>query len=401
MLKTTPFHARTAVLNQTMLWDHWAGYAAATKYQFSEKVEYYTIRNAVALFDTSPLFKYRFQGPDAERFLIGVLARDIRQCSTGRAQYTLWCDDRGFVVEDGVILHVRDDEYWLTAAVPNLRYFQDLAGGFDVDISDISDEYGILSLQGPHARNVLQSLTKAVADLRFFGVTETKIGRKPVVISRTGYTGDLGYEIWIQPDDCLALWDTLMEAGAGYNITPMGLRALSMSRIEAGLLLIDVDFESARYAWIDGQKATPLELSFDWMFRKLKEDDRAFIGRRLLEQEMQNGTSRFKVVGLEVDWRAFESAHNDIGLIARKDHTPIEEAMYLYDAAGKYTGYITSFMYSPILKKHIALGKVPLAQSKPGSEVQLEWMVNHKPHYLLSRVVSLPFFNPARKTALA
>jgi aminomethyltransferase len=399
MLKTTPFHARTAVLNQTMLWDHWAGYAAAAKYQFSEKVEYYAIRNAVALFDTSPLFKYRFKGPEAECFLAGVLARDIRQCPPGRAQYTIWCDDRGYVVEDGVILHVGDNEYWLTVAVPNLRYFQDLAGGYNLEISDISEEYGILALQGPQACNVLESLSQAVANLRFFGLTETKIAGKPVVISRTGYTGDLGYEIWIRPDDCLALWDTLMEAGAGYNITPMGLRALSMSRIEAGLLLIDVDFESSRYAWIDGQKATPLELSFDWMFRKLGEDDRAFIGRRPLEQELKNGTSRFKVVGIEVDWRAYEAAHNDIGLIARKDHLPIEEAIYLYDAAGQYIGYVTSFMYSPILKKHIAIGKVPLTHSQPGSEVQLEWMVNHKPHYLLSRVVSLPFFNPARKTA--
>jgi aminomethyltransferase len=172
-----------------------------------------------------------------------------------------------------------------------------------------------------------------------------------------------------------------------------------MSRIEAGLLLIDVDFESSRYAWIDGQKATPLELSFDWMFRRLGEDDRAFIGRRPLEHELKNGTSRFKVVGIEVDWRAYEAAHNDIGLIARKDHTPIEEAIYLYDAAGQYIGYVTSFMYSPLLKKHIAIGKVPLTHSQPESEVQLEWMVNHKPHYLLSRVVSLPFFNPARKAA--
>jgi aminomethyltransferase len=399
MLKTTPFYERTAVLNQTMLWDHWAGYAAAAKYQFSEKVEYYAIRNAVALFDTSPLFKYCFKGPDAECFLAGVLARNIRQCPVGRAQYTIWCDDGGYVVEDGVILHVRDDEYWLTVAVPNLRYFQDLAGGYNLKISDISEEYGLVAVQGPHARNVLQQFSKAIANLCFFGLTETKIAGKAVVISRTGYTGDLGYEVWIRPEDCLALWDTLMEAGAGYNITPMGLRALSMSRIEAGLLLIDVDFESSRYAWTDEQKATPLELSFGWMFRKLEEDDRPFIGRRSLEQEIRNGTSRFKVVGIEVDWRAYEAAHNNIGLIARKDHTPVEEALYLYDAGGQYIGYVTSLMYSPLLKKHIGLGKVPLAYSQPGSEVQLEWMINHKPHYLLSRVVSLPFFNPARKTA--
>lgn len=399
MLKTTPFYERTAVLNQTMLWEHWAGYAAATQYQFSEKVEYYAIRNAVSVLDTSPLFKYRFKGPDAERFLSGVLARDIRQCSVGRAQYTIWCDDRGFVMEDGVILHVREDEYWLTAAAPNLRYFQNLAIGFAVQIDDISEAYGILSLQGPHARNVLQAVTKAVADLPFFGLVETKIAKKAVLISRTGYTGDLGYEIWIGAADCLAVWDVLMEVGAGYNITPIGLRALSMARIEAGLLLINVDFESARHAWIDEQKATPLELGFEWMFRRLSGDDRPFIGRYPLEQEIQNSSSRFKIVGIEVDWQGYEAVYNRLGLVAHKDHRPIEEAMYLHDAAGQYIGYATSFMYSPLLKKHIAISKVPLAYSQPGNEVQLEWMVNHKPNNLLCRVAALPFFNPERKTA--
>jgi aminomethyltransferase len=296
-------------------------------------------------------------------------------------------------------LRLKDDEYWLTAAEPNLRYFQDLVGRHQVEITDISPDYGILAVQGPHAGHVLQQLSKAVTKLKYFGVTETKIAQKPVVISRTGYTGDLGYEIWVRSEDALSVWDAIMAAGVGYNITPIGGVALSMARIEAGLLLIDVDFESARYAWIDGQCSTPLELGFQWMFRNLAQDDRSFIGRRAIERELAEGTSRWRLVGLEIDWLSYQQIYNELGLIAPKDATPIEGGMSLYTDNWTCIGYAPSFMYSPILQKHIAFGKVPLTMAKPGQEVRLELMVNHVPKYVLARVVSLPFFNPARKTA--
>jgi len=209
----------------------------------------------------------------------------------------------------------------------------------------------------------------------------------------------LGFEIWVRAEDALTIWDAVFEAGAGYNIVPMGSMALSMVRIEAGLLLINVDFESARFAWVDTQRSTPVELGFQWMFRQLKSDDRAFIGRRAIERELSENTSRWKMMGLEIDWPSYEKTYNDAGLIAPKDHKPIEEAMSLYDDQSNWLGYATSFMYSPILQKHIGLGKVPLKLAQPGQEVYMEIMINHIPYYIKTRVATLPFFNPPRKTA--
>ena len=242
MIKRTPFFPRLAELNQTMLWEHWAGYLVAQKYQYSETYEYYAVRNSAGLFDTSPLFKYRITGRDATKFLSGVLARDIRTCLSGQAQYTIWCDDDGWILEDGVVLHVADDEYWLTAAEPNLRYFRQLIGSNQVTITDISEDYGLLALQGPHALNILGQLSPAIGKLDYFGLTSTTIAKKEVVVSRTGYTGDLGYEIWVGRDDAVSVWDALMEAGAGYNITPFGQKVLHMARIDAGLLLIGIEY---------------------------------------------------------------------------------------------------------------------------------------------------------------
>ncbi len=399
MVKTTPFYPCLAPLCQTMLWKHWAGYAVAQNYQFSTLSEYFAIRSGVAVFDTSPLFKYRIQGPDAESFLAGVLARDIRSCQPGQAQYTIWCDDEGYVLEDGVVLRLSADDFLLTAAEPNLRYLDNLIGRRRVEISDVSREYGILALQGPHSRTVLSQLTEAAVDLPYFHVTETKIANRPIILSRTGYTGDLGFELWIKAEHAVDVWEALMAAGAGFNITPMGMWALKMARIEAGLLLLEVDFDTSRYAWIKAQRETPLELGFDWMFRKLDEDERPFIGRQAIENEKKNKTTRWKTVGLMLDWQAYEHAYNDIGLIAPKNTTPIEEAHSLYDAEGNYLGYATSLMYSSLLKRHIAIGKLPPDLSKPGSAAYIELMVVHRPKYVLANVVRMPFYDPPHKKA--
>jgi aminomethyltransferase len=399
MVKKSPFFARTSELNKTMLWEHWAGYIAATKYQYSEKVEYYAVRNSAGLLDTSPLYKYRIQGPDAERFLSGVLARDIRTCQPGKGQYTIWCDDDGFLLEDGVILRIRPQEYLLTAADPNLHYLQNLVGFEDVQIEDISENYGILAIQGPHSGNILKRLAPAIEGLDYFGVDEFEIGGVPVIISRTGFTGDLGYEVWTPTESALSIWDAVSEAGEDYNLTPLGLRALSMARIEAGMLLIEVDFNTARFAWTDEQRSTPIELGMDWMFRKIGSDDRTFIGRKAIESEIREKSSRWKMVGLAMDWQAYEALYNDMGLVALKDHLPVEEAMAIYDDEGQVLGYATSFMYSPMLKNHIALAKVPIDRAKQGQVVMLELMINNIPRYVPCRVVRTPFYNPAHKTA--
>jgi len=398
VIEPTPFHARTAALNRTGLWSHWAGQIVVERYDLDPKVEYYAVRNAAGLFDTSPLFKYRIAGPDAERFLAGVLARDVRKCRPGQAQYTFWCDDRGFVNEDGVVFRTSSDEFLLTSAEPNLSYLRNLIGYLRVEVEDVSADYGILVLAGPGSRALLASLATETSQLEYFHLTQTKIGSAPVIVSRTGYTGDLGYEVWVESGDALAVWDALMEAGSSRRLIPFGNLVLRMLRIEAGLLLIGVDFRSSRFAWTDEQRATPIELGYGWMFRDLAKDDRAFIGRKAIEAELAGATSRWKLVGIELDWRRFDDAHRSLGLPTPKIDVPVEEAMMIYSLDREVVGFSSSFMYSPMLQRHIALARVPLSLMAPGSPVQLEIMINHRFYPVGATVTRLPFFNPERKT---
>ena len=399
MIRTTPFHERLSALNETGLWEHWSNHLAATRYQMSEKFEYFAIRNSAGLFDSSPLYKYRIRGPDAERFLAGVLARDIRACQPGHAQYTAWCDDRGYVVEDGVILRHARDEYLLTAAEPNLAYFEGLIGRLEVAIEDVSDQWAVLAVQGPRSRDLLASLARGVAELSYFGHATTKIAKIPVRISRTGYTGDLGYEVWVRSEDALALWDAVWAAGRPRHVIPIGMTALYMARIEAGLVLLDVDFQSSRFAWTDAQRSTPIELGLGWMLRGIEADDRAFIGRDAIRRELAERTSRWKLTGLVVDWRDYDRIYDQAGLIPPKDHTPIQDEYYIYDDELNQLGYATSQMYSPMLQRHIALARVPLDRLAPGSRVKLELAVNHRYEYFDAHVARLPLFNPERRTA--
>ncbi len=399
MIATTPFHDRVAALNQTGLWSHWAGRLVAEKYQLSEKFEYFAIRNAAGVFDTSPLFKYRISGRDAEAFLAGVLARDIRLCRPGRAHYTMWCDDRGYVVEDGVVFRLSDREFWLTCAEPNLSYFGDLVGSAQVTIEDVSDHYAALALQGPKSRRVLTGLAREVEELPYFGLAPTKIAGTAAVVSRTGFTGDLGYEIWVEGSDALAVWDAVAEAGEGWGVIPIGQIALDMARIEAGLLLLAVDFHSSRYAWTDHDRSTPVELGYEWMFRHLATDDRAFIGRRAIERELAEASSRWRLMGLVVGWADHDRLYREAGLIAPKDHLPVHEEVMVYDRAGERAGYATSSMYSPILQRHIALARVRPDLAIPGSSVSLELTINHRHQLVEAEVARLPLFAPDRKTS--
>ncbi len=419
MIRTTPFHERTSALNETGLWEHWSNHLVATRYQMSEKFEYFAIRNAAGLFDTSPLYKYRITGPDAERFLGGVLARDPRTCAVGKAQYTLWCDDRGYVIEDGVLLHVAEQEYLLTSAEPNLAYFQALAGSLDVVLQDVSAEWGILSVQGPRARDLLTAVAPEAAALGYFDVRRTKVSGVPVIVSRTGYTGDLGFEIWVPTEDALKVWDAVWEVSRGQGVIPFGMTALYMARIEAGLILLDVDFHSSRFAWTDADRSTPVELGLGWMFRGLdgegasggngatsdngangarRANGRAFIGRDAIRRELEQKTSRWRLTGLVVDWRDYDRIYDEAGLIPPKDHTPIQAEYYVYDDALNQLGYATSQMYSPMLQRHIALARVPLDLA-PGSRVKLEAGVRHRYEYFDANVAKLPLFNPPRRTA--
>jgi len=400
MIRTTPFHERTSALNETGLWEHWSGYLVAQKYQLSEKFEYFAIRNSAGLFDSSPLFKYRIHGPDAEAFLAGVLARDIRTCAVGHGQYTAWLDDGGFVVEDGVIFRNGPDDYLLTCAEPNLAWFEGLVGRQRVSFDDESEGTAVLAIQGPKSREILATLVPGIERVPYFGLCDTQLAGSPIRISRTGYTGDLGYELWVPADRALAVWDAITEASAGRGVVPFGMIALYMARIEAGLLLLDVDFASSRYSWTNATRSSLVEVGLGWMVRELANDDRSFIGRRALERELRDKSSRWKVTGLVLDWRDYDRHYDDAGLIPPKDHTPVQDEYYVYSDEGvTQIGYATSLMYSPMLQRHIALARVPLDRSTPGSTVKLELPVNHRYEYFDAAVARLPLYNPERRTA--
>ena len=319
--------------------------------------------------------------------------------SPGDIDMVFWLDDRGFVIEDGVILHTSKDEYLLTCAEPNLAYFQGRIGRLQVTIEEVSHDIGTLALQGPRSRALLARLVPQMEHIPYFGVAKGEIGGAGVTVSRTGYSGDLGYEIWIDTPDALHVWDTLWDSMDGHGVLPFGLAALYMLRIEAGLLLLDADFDSSRYAWNDAHRSTPIELGWSWMFKDLKTDDRAFIGRKALQREIADKTSRWAMRGLIVDWRDYDRVYGDAGLIPPKDHAPIVEDWMLYDDEYQRVGYATSLMYSPMLQRHIALARVPLDRTAPGSHVRLELPVAHRYEYFDAVVSRLPLYNPDRRTA--
>ncbi len=402
-MKKTPFHNRLEPLNTTHLWEAWSGYLSAVKYQQSSTYEYYAVRNSAAIFDTSPLFKYRIVGPDAVGFLSGVMARDPGRCSVGAGQYTVWCDDQGFVLEDGVLLRTGDVEFWLSTAKPNLDYLTRVAGRQDVVIDDVSERYGILALQGPLSIEVLAAAGADVWALPHFGVTSATLADRSVMISRTGFTGDLGYEIWVEALDAVPVFDTIVGAGAAFNLVPIGSRALTMARLDAGMLLIDVDFTSARHAWTAAERETPDELGLGWMMKN--PDSRPYVGAAAIARERELGASRWKTVGIQADPGAYETLFNSRGLIAPKQGVYVDSSQSLYDrdfnadSGGQYLGYVTSFMFSPLLKRHIGIAKVPLDRANVGSEVYLERTVLHRPAYVKCHVTSMPMYNPDRKTA--
>jgi aminomethyltransferase len=404
LMKTTPFHTRLSELNQTGLYGHWAGYLSTLRYDLAAKHEYFAVRNSAGFFDTSPLYKYRITGPDAERFLAGVMTRDVRRCRPGQAMYTVWSDDEGYVLEDGVVFRDAQDDWLLTAADPNLGYLEEVRGRARVSIEDVTDSYGMLAVQGPRSREILAKVAPEVNDLAFFGLTEAKIGDAPVTISRTGYTGDLGFEVRVEADDALGVLDKVIQAGEGHGLRPFGEDALMMLRIEAGLSLINVEFGSARYAFTDAERFTAKELGFGWMLGKggsALGEDRPFVGRRAIERELADGTSRWATVGLWVDWEAYRDLHVQHGLVVPKDETPLpwESMLYGGPERDQRVGYATSLMYSPMLQRHIAIARVLPEYAAKGSTVHLEVTVDHEYLSVPATTDRLPLFNPARKTS--
>ena len=401
MIRATPFHPRLSELNTEGLYTHWQGSLSALRYSSSPKHEYFAVRNSVGVFDTSPLYKYRIEGPDAERLLAGIMVRDIRACRPGRAFYTVWCDDRGFVMEDGVVFRHTDNEFLFTAARPNLGWLEEHRGRLRVDLEDVTDELGILAVQGPRSRAVVAQLAPEAEGLGYFQHTPAKIGAAPVTVSRTGYTGDLGYEITVGADDAVDVLDAVLEAGADHGLRLFGEEALMMLRIEAGLPLIDIEWHNSRTAWTDEDRVTPTELGLGWMLRKVDDDTRPFVGRGAILRELAEGTSRWASVGIVVDWQHWKTLHQEAGLLPSKNEHPLPYESMLYDDAGHQVGYATSFMYSPVLQRHIGLARVRPSYADPGSRIHLELALNHANHRVVAETAALPLFNPPRKTAKA
>lgn len=401
MVKTTPFHPRLAELNTTQLWTHWAGYLSATQYDIAAKHEYFGVRNAVGFFDASPLYKYLITGRDAEQLLGGVFARDIRTCRPGRAQYTIWCDSDGFVLEDGVVYRHAADEFLLTSAEPNLSFLQNQIGSLDAAVEDVSEAYAMLAIQGPRSLAVLSALAPEINELGYFAHTQAKIAGSEVTVSRTGFTGDLGYEVRLPADNALPVLDAIMDAGKAHQMRPFGDQSLNVLRIEAGLPLIGAEFTSSRYAFNEHERFTPDELGFGWLLKGIDDETRPFSGRRAILAERANNASRWKTVGISVDARAYEELFYGAGLIPTTDEPPAAWETMLYDDNDERAGYATSYSYSPMMQTHIGIARVRPDLAGLGSTVHVEQTVNHVYTTTPATVTKMPFFTPERKTAIS
>jgi aminomethyltransferase len=391
----TPFHPRTAALCESMSWRDWAGYFAVSQYEATHEREYNAIRNAAALIDVSPLFKYRLSGKDATRLVDRVVTRDVPKMAVGQVSYTNWCDGDGKVIDDGTVSRLSPDVYRWTAAEPNLRWIRQNAHGLDVSVEDVSDKLAALALQGPTSRAILKSCVEGdVAGLKYFRVMPASLRGIPVEISRTGYTGDLGYELWVASEHALALWDALVEAGRAYDITPTGMLALDVARIEAGLILLDVDYTSAKRALIPSQKYSPYEIGLGRLVSLKKAP---YVGLAALREEEKRSTRR-ELVGLDLSWDDVERLHEEAGLAPQIPLTASRVSVPVF-RDGLQVGRASSTTWSPTLKKMIALATVARDAAAPGTALQVELTVDHRRREAGAVVTKLPFFDPPRKRA--
>jgi aminomethyltransferase len=392
----TAFHERTMALCESLNYREWSGYYTVGVYEMHHEHEYNAIRNSAALIDISPLFKYRITGPDATKFVNRVISRDITKVSVDQVIYCCWCDPEGKVIDDGTITRLGENHYRWTAADPSLRWFQQNALGLNVHIEDISEQLAALALQGPTSGRLLKAVADAnIADLKYFRVAHGKIAGVSVDISRTGYTGDLGFEIWTPWKDALRVWDKLMNEGEVFDIHPAGMVALDIARIEAGLILIEVDYTSSKKALIDSQRYSPSEIGLGKLVDLKKEN---FVGRDALLEEKRKGPTR-ALAGLEIDWNEVEALYDKIGMAPQVPSTASRVAVPVY-RGGRVIGKATSTTWSPTLKKMIALACVERHSATVGTTLNIEMTVEAVRHTVSARVVPLPFFNPPRKTAV-
>ena len=394
MTLETPFHPRTAELNQARRWRKWSGFFIADSYFPAHDLEYHAIRFSAALFDVTPMCKYRITGPDAAKLVDRVITRRVDRIKPMRAIYTPWCDHDGRVLDDGTVALLADGSYFWTAAEPQHGWLEAAGEGLNVTIEDMTEKLCALSLQGPHARDVLSAAVgRDMSDLPFFGRADVTIGGTAVGISRTGYSGDLGYELWMPFDEALPVWDALIKSGEDYTLRVAGMEALDVARLEAGLIMAGVDYHSSRTARHPSLAISPYEIGMD---RLVDLDKPAFIGKRALMNEVAAGGPATRLVGLELDLNVFEAAYLDLGypiehpLRAWRHVTPLTRK-------GETIGRATSGTFSPLLKRSIALGFLPVKHADVGSTVGIEWQIEETRQSIPATVVPLPFLDLPRK----
>jgi aminomethyltransferase len=391
----TAFHERTFPLCESLNYREWSGYYTVSAYEAHHEHEYNAIRNASALIDISPLFKYRISGKDATRLVDRIVTRNMQKVGVGQVVYTPWCDEKGKVIDDGTIHRLEENTYRWTAADPNFRWLHQNAQGLDVAIDDVSEQVAALALQGPTSGRLLKTIVDGdIANLKYFHVMKGKIAGVPVEVSRTGYTGDLGYEVWMPWDQAKTVWDALLKAGQAFDIHPAGMLALDVARIEAGLLLIEVDFNSSKKAIIESQKYSPYELGLG---RLVSLDKARYVGQEALAAEHKNGHPR-EIVGLDINWNSIEKLYEAVGLAPAMPAIASRVAVPVYKD-GSQVGKATSTTWSPALKKLIALATIKTEYSKIGADLEMEITVEAVRYRAQAKVVKIPFFNPKRKTA--
>ena len=392
----TAFHPRTAPLNRKMQWREWSGYFASSVYADFHDIEYNAIREAAALIDVSPLYKYLVTGPDATRLVDRVITRDATKLAVGGVVYTPWCDEHGKVVDDGTVHRLDEGRYRWTAADPQLRWLRQNSTGLDVTITEETEATAALALQGPLSRDVLEAATgESFTDLGYFRRRAAKVGRVAIDVSRTGYTGDLGYELWIPTERAVAVWDSLAKAGKAFGLRPAGMVALDVVRLEAGLILLEVDYTSARHAMNPDQHYSPFEIGLG---RLVNFDKGDFVGRLALERETRAGGPARRLVGLQLDWYDIEGLYDAQGLPPAISSTVDRSPVPVF-AGSRQVGRATSHGWSPILKQAIALASVPPQYEAPGTNLSVEWTVEGRRGRVAATVVPLPFLDLPRKRA--
>jgi aminomethyltransferase len=381
-----------------MLWKEWSGHHAVRSYDVCHEPEYLAIRHAAGLIDVSPLHKYEVTGPDAATFLARITVRDIRKLKIGRVVYLCWCDDEGKVMDDGTVTRLDDEHFRITANGPTLSWLRMHQVPYRVDIEDSSESIAALALQGPTSRDILNEVCDTdLASLKFFRATRAKIAGVPVHVSRTGYTGDLGYEVWVDRDNALSVWDAVIGAGQPYRIEAAGLDAMDVTRIEAGFILNGVDYFSAHHCLIDSRKSSPFEIGLGWTV-KLERDP--FIGQASLKREKERG-STWALAGLVYDWDEYEALFAEFGLPPHVPGGAWRTALPVYTTGtgGRQIGQATSGAWSPTLKKNLALASLHAEHRKPGTRLQVEITAEYQRRTISATVTPTPFFNPERKRA--